>query len=162
MPLGQHGNSITTQCLPVNVSCLRASSQLLYELTCRRVENSNKSPLWKHNMDTNQQQQKQTTQQLKNKCSDSQYYFFFVNSLQPWHGLLSLMQQLSACPADLEQCSTAPPHEQGYQLGASRCWPGPLSARGLSESRGTPAGSCCCWGTAHKDLKRTEKRLVMM
>lgn len=47
----QTESSFTAQCSPVNVSCLRASSQLLDQLTCRRVENSYKSSLWKHNTD---------------------------------------------------------------------------------------------------------------
>lgn len=51
LPLSKDVNGIVAQCSPVNVSRLRASSQLLYELTRRCVENSNESPLWRHNVD---------------------------------------------------------------------------------------------------------------
>lgn len=51
-------SSISAQCSPVNVSCLRAPSQLLYKLPCGCVENPYESPLWarKHGLVASQQQ----------------------------------------------------------------------------------------------------------
>lgn len=154
MPQSEDGNSVTTQNSPVNVRRLRASSQLLYELTSRCVKNSNKSPLWTHSVQANQWQK-----QNKKHSNRSDFQHESIHFLQPCHGLLSLTQSLSACPADLARCSTALPRGQGYPLGASLCWPGPLSAHGPSESQGMPAGSCCCWDTAHKDLTRTKEKV---
>lgn len=56
MAQSQNGNSVTARYSPVNVGRLRASSQLLYELTCGRVENSNKGPLRTQSAQANQRQ----------------------------------------------------------------------------------------------------------
>lgn len=152
-------NRIVAQCSPVNVRGLRASSQLLYELTCRCVENSNESPLWKHKVDYRQHETTETNNTTTEEDVFRRTKLFFVKLLQPWQDLLSLMQQLSSSPADLKRCSTAPPHGRGCQLGASLCWPGLQSAHDPSESQGTPAESCCCWDTAHTDLRRARENV---
>lgn len=135
-----NGRRIRAQCSPVDVGRLRASPQLLYELPCRGVEDSNEGPLRKHGAHKHQPLGQNTVQ----------------NPRPTRLRLLSPTQWLSACPGDLARCSTAPPRGRGCQRGASRCWPGPRSARGPSGCRGRPAESCCCWDTARRDLARTK------
>lgn len=60
----EHFREANSIILPVNVGSLRTPSQLLYQLTCRRVKNSNESPLWKY---------KWKTEQLQNTSRDDRF-----------------------------------------------------------------------------------------
>lgn len=104
----EHFREANSIILPVNVGSLRTPSQLLYELTCRRVKNSNESPLWK---------QKWKTEQLQNTSRDDR----FRSYCQDQYGSLSLMLWLFVCPAGSEKCNTVIPHEQRCRLGVFLC-----------------------------------------